>query len=403
MHASTAPAEPPSVSSRLQTKVLTSPAELIALGTEWGGLLQASRANSLFLTWEWISTWWDVYEPGQLHVVTVRTDAGDLVAVAPLYLVRREGLAFGGWQAAVFLGYGQDVTPEYLDFIVRRGWEDAAVPAILNQLMADPQIAELDLQPFAADSPVLATTLLMLRRSGGVTRHESSSRCPITVLPRSREEFLSSRSKNYRKKIGEYERRCERKLSSRVRRATTPDDVTRDLGTLRALHLARWGDESRAFRSTEYLDFHHRFAQLMLQQGRLRLFSLEATGLPLAVSYCFKYEDRYYFYQAGRNPAMKGERAGLVLMHKVLQEAIVDGAAVFDFLSGQEAYKYRWATAETGSDRVSHWKRTTGYASAMGHRTLKLLRSLPQRMFTGAGLRRGGIGIMAPPPLNGNT
>lgn len=41
---------------------------------------------------------------------------------------------------------------------------------------------------------------------------------------------------------------------------------------------------------------------------------------------------------------------------------------LFDFLSGDEAYKYRWATAECGSDRLLAWKRLPTRLASAGRR-----------------------------------
>ncbi len=363
----------------MHTEVITSLDGLQAIGAEWNPLLKASRADSLFLTWEWVSTWCRVYASQDLYVILVRDDTGCLVGVAPLRLVTREALGAMKWQAAVFVGHGEDVTPEYLDIIVRTGWEGAVVPHVVDVLQSNPDILEIDLQPIAAQSLSVPAILAALKGGGGITQHAEVSRCPIAVLPRSRHEFMAARSKNYRKKIGEYERRCQRNLTPCLRRSITPDDVHRDLESLRVLHLARWGTETRAFQSDEYLTFHARFAQLMLAQSRLRLFTLESEKRPIAVSYCFIYQGRYYFYQAGRDPSLIAERAGLVLMHKVLQEAIDEGAATFDFLSGREPYKYRWATSEDRSDRIAHWKNKAVFMGSLGQRVLSALRTIPER------------------------
>ncbi len=365
----------------LAIEVVATHASLAALRDEWTELLSVSAANTLFLTWEWVATWWQIYERGRLHVVLVRNSSGQLVGIAPLHIVRRKVL-WTGWSAAVFLGSGGDVTPEYLDFVVRDGWADVVAPAILDALLASPRIAEIDLQPLAAHSPTLAVAVARLKGAGGITTQTPGPRCPYAVLPPSRAEFLAGRSKNYRKKIGEYERRCRRKYAARFRRSTTREEVTRDLATLRTLHMARWGTSSLAFRTATYVDFHERFAQLMLQKGHLRLYSMESAtdGRPLAMSYCLNYAGRYYYYQGGRDPSTELDRTGLVLMHQVIQEAITDGAAVFDFLRGQERYKYRWATGDFGSDRVTHWKSSWTCAAAIGQRAVGALRSMPGRV-----------------------
>ena len=53
------------------------------LREEWEALLQASAANGLFLTWEWLATWWKHFSvERELFVLTARA-SGELMAIAP--------------------------------------------------------------------------------------------------------------------------------------------------------------------------------------------------------------------------------------------------------------------------------------------------------------------------------
>jgi CelD/BcsL family acetyltransferase involved in cellulose biosynthesis len=56
---------------------------LCALRPEWEDLLRRARAETLCLSIPWLDTWLQVFPPAQLFVLTVRDDAGHLVAAAP--------------------------------------------------------------------------------------------------------------------------------------------------------------------------------------------------------------------------------------------------------------------------------------------------------------------------------
>ena len=92
-----------------------------ALRAEWIDLLQNSSSHNPFLSWEWLHAWWThLGESRRLQILTVRDDDGRLVGVAPLcgsrgrwpWLSQLEFLATG-WAGS-----------DYLDLIVRRGYED---------------------------------------------------------------------------------------------------------------------------------------------------------------------------------------------------------------------------------------------------------------------------------------
>jgi len=58
-----------------------------AMRDEWNELLKSSACDCLFLTWEWLYTWWKyLREDRRLHIVAVRRGA-ELIAIAPLALI----------------------------------------------------------------------------------------------------------------------------------------------------------------------------------------------------------------------------------------------------------------------------------------------------------------------------
>lgn len=344
-----------STGAATRVEVIVTAEGLRRLRPEWDALLRAASADTVFLTWEWLLTWWEVYGAGaQLRVLTARDVAGRLIGLAPLKVVSHRVMHVG-FDRVEFIGWGKDVTPEYLDFIVWRGWEERVVPLFVEYLMRSSGVV-LDLGPFRADSPALGTLTDTLAERGDEMRHLPVARSPILDLPETVDAFMASRSRNYRKKVREYERRCNRDLAASVRMSQTPEELERDMAALVSLHHKRWNGTSRAFRTDEYRRFHREVAARLMSRGWMRMFTLETASRPLAMLYCFAYGHRYYYYQGGWDPDYASYRVGLVLMHRVVQQAIAEEARVFDFLRGEEEYKYRWATRHVSSVRLTAYR-----------------------------------------------
>jgi CelD/BcsL family acetyltransferase involved in cellulose biosynthesis len=346
----------------VEVRCVSDLAEFHELGREWNDVLARSGTRNLFLSWEWISTWWDVYggaSTSTLHVLVARGPDGATLGIAPLRLRRRRLFGVGYLSVAEFIGAGSDVTPDGLDVFAATGHEDAVVAAFGRALATDARVQAVDLRPFAGESRNLPLLQQALERHGTVEVHNHSV-CPVMNLPSTWEAFVADRSRNYRKKMGEYERRLARDLDARLRRSETPEDLARDMAALVKLHRERWGRESRAFRSREYLRFHERLARRMLDRNALRLFTLESGSRPLAMLYCFSDGHRYYYYQAGRDPELARYRVGFVLMHKAMRAAIDEGVEVFDFLRGAEDYKYHWAVRHQMNVQLQCWKTWLG-------------------------------------------
>src|SRR5215211_6794738 len=100
----------------LEVAVVKDGRAFMALEEEWEDLYQNSPHATPFQSWSWLYSWWEFYGEGyELRLVTVR-DKGLLVGIIPLMLERRWGF-FG---KLLFIGTG---TTDYLDMLVRGGWE----------------------------------------------------------------------------------------------------------------------------------------------------------------------------------------------------------------------------------------------------------------------------------------
>src|SRR5262245_829945 len=96
------------------------------LREEWDALLKESSSDCVFLTHEWLYTWWKHLADGRrLFVLAARMD-GKLVAIMPLAR-RSPQYARMMPSAFEFLGSGV-VGSDYLDLIARRGYEGIVVP-----------------------------------------------------------------------------------------------------------------------------------------------------------------------------------------------------------------------------------------------------------------------------------
>ena len=80
---------------------------------EWNELLSDSRSESVFLTWEWLHTWWNhLAGDDRLALLTVRSES-ELIAIAPF---KTSGSGSFGLSRLSFLGTGR-VGSDYLDII----------------------------------------------------------------------------------------------------------------------------------------------------------------------------------------------------------------------------------------------------------------------------------------------
>jgi CelD/BcsL family acetyltransferase involved in cellulose biosynthesis len=255
-----------------------------------------------------------------------------------------------------FIGHGADVTSEYLGLIAKKGYEEQfseRALKIINQLNG---IDVIDLKALQhKDSEIFQPAKWF---SKTICKF---SKCPVVELPESWNQYLESKSQNFKKKTKEYYRICDRDLKLKFFRIEKEKDLSRWMDELERLHKLRWKDKSRSFFSSEYKKFHRDIAQQFLVNGWLRLFFLIDGEKTIAALYCFAYNNTYYYYQSGRDPAYEKYHVGFVLINLVIQEAIKEGARVFDFLTGGESYKYRWAKRDNTCQHLLAFRNRRAY------------------------------------------
>src|SRR5204863_6928382 len=108
---------------------------LDALAPRWNALLERSGSDAIFLTWEWISTWWKVFgRRFALLLLTAEDGNGELIGIAPTMVGPRRSASGLTFRALMLIGQRADTFAEYLDFIVERGREAEVTSAFCDFL-----------------------------------------------------------------------------------------------------------------------------------------------------------------------------------------------------------------------------------------------------------------------------
>lgn len=208
---------------------------------------------------------------------------------------------------------------------------------------------------------------------GQVLRRESS---PVLVFPPGGwQEFLGSRSANFRQQLRRRERALFRHHDAAYRLSDSAT-VESDMETLFALHAKRWGADTPFLADRAV---HLDFAKVAQQRGWLRLWLLEVDGDAVAAWYGFRYADQEWYYQAGRDPVWAASGVGGILLAHTMRAAADDGARVYRLLRGDEEYKARYATEEDWTVAVASANGSRGAAALAAAATLSRLPAAARR------------------------
>lgn len=308
------------------------------LKPEWNSLLNASLSNRIFLTWEWQSIWWAAYHPGQLWVVAVRGEAGQLVGLAPWFIEERAKTG----RTVRTVGC-VDVT-DYLETLVHPDYAEAVFQALADFVIAHQDAYDtIDLCNIPEDSPVLTYFPAALESRGLSVSVKPQEVCPIIELPSTFEAYINSLDKKNRHELRRKMRRVEGENGAVDWYIVGPQhDLAAELETF--LQLMRTAHPSKAefLENDAHVTFFRTLVPVLAQEGWLQLAFLRVNGQPAAAYLDFDYNREILVYNSGLDLSVASQlSAGIVLLANLIEDAIKRGYTHFDFLRGNEDYKYR--------------------------------------------------------------
>ena len=327
---------------------VTARAELLRMEAEWNALLRSSASDTITLTHEWISTWWDVFRGGRGLFVLLAREDGKLVGIAPL--LRRRVRRFGILLRRIeFLASGEaeadEICSDYLDFVIETGREREVLGAITEFLARDKGWDELLLTDIAGESPNVAVLRELGAKPGwsfAVTREQT---CIFVPLPASRDELLKTLSSQKRKRLRK-DRRVFAEQEMRVQKVDTSEEFETAFAHLVNLHQERWTSRGYpgSFSSGPFMKFHRELARKIVPHSWLKIWILWQEDTPLCAVYDFVYGAKIFHYQSGlsarETPLIS---PGMLIWDFALEDGIEHGLSECDFLKGEVgSYKTSW-------------------------------------------------------------
>ena len=260
---------------------------------------------------------------------------GQLVGIAPLFF---ETNALGGTEVALV---GCKEVSDYLDFIFAQGHEEACFRSVIKYLKsADaPQWHTLGLCNIVEHSPTLSTFRDLLNAEGWNAVATFEDVCPIIPLPDTFEAYLATLDGKERRELQRKLRRAGE--DSVITFATNADALDKDVDDFLTLMKASMVSKT-SFMTPRMERFFHAAARTMADAGWLQLAFLEVEGVRAAAYMNFVYQDAVLVYNSGLDPQKFSYLSpGQVLIARLIEKAIADKRRTFDFLQGNEDYKYK--------------------------------------------------------------
>ncbi|MGH7377510.1 MAG: GNAT family N-acetyltransferase, partial [Candidatus Methylomirabilales bacterium] len=250
------------------------PSQFLELKAEWGALLEGAPGHGIFVTWEWLYTWWECFGGSKsLYLLAARDQDRRLRGILPLCVVRRRWLGLLELKVLQFIGRGIEgrrSAGEYsagMDLISREEDAAEAAAAFLDYIVERPGDWDLIfLDELRRSSPRTARLVDACRsRLFHAGLHPAQSTYHID-LPGEYEEFRRRLSPKMRANVGRRTRQIERRHRTRV----VTVDREEKIGEMLAVYYELIRKRHDKVLPEPRKRFHLELSRRLLENGRLR-------------------------------------------------------------------------------------------------------------------------------------
>jgi CelD/BcsL family acetyltransferase involved in cellulose biosynthesis len=352
-----------------------------ALRGDWADVASVDPDPNVFLAWPWAHTWWQHFGQGRpdhrLHVVVVRDPQG-VVGIAPLY---RSKVGVGPVATTALQRINHD-SGDYGGMLLARRTDEAVALLVEHlgaQLRGEAAVVVLSRLPSDARfTRLLGDDLVRHAATIETVVEQIGDACLFTDV---REGFdLAKQAKKH--KIRQRLRRLSEQHGQVAFVRHTGDTLEAGLDRLVSLHDRRWEEIDEQMQgllaSPDRRDFLLDAIRALDAEGMVTLLSIEADGRPVAVELDFLHEDRVFLFKGAFDPDFSAFSPGQLLHHKVFEDGLAAGVAVFDFCRGDAQYKRRWANGERHLSTVMLSR--PGLAGAVARQRFRATRALERRV-----------------------
>lgn len=332
-----------------QITIIENLSDWLGLSKEWNDLLAQSRSNTIFLTWEWLIAWTEVFlgKDRKLFILAVY-EGNQLIGMAP-WCIRHEGYFSSSMRTIECLGI-PEAASDYLDVFAKCGKEKTVARQLYDFLQRLTSTWDrIVLKDISSNSLFLLHFMNKMEEEGKYTELGSGPYCPSVSLPATSAAFLAQLSSNRRQQYARHLRILQRSGEVTLR-THLAGDVSVGLKEFYRLYEQKWGDATQLFR------FLEKFIVRSDGKSLIQVDLLNVGGQDIAGLLHLPYGNTLSMYLMGVDHSFdKAISIGNIVVGLAIEKAIAAGFSRYDFLRGDEDYKFHWSNDGKRSVRFSHY------------------------------------------------
>jgi len=318
---------------------------------KWKTIFEKDINSSIFLSWEWVSNWWKIFSNSKsLEILTVYNQSkNELIAILPLYKSRSKILCLNLMWEWRFIGSDSIACSDHLGILTQTNLEQEEFNLIFDELLKNiGDFAVLKLTDLQPTDPIIKNIISWAKNHSIKVKIEPDTTCPCVELSNTWDDYLMRLSSNFRSQIRSSYRKILNNDDMTIRSVTDNQEIIKYINELAKLNISRMDQKNQksSFLQQTMQQFLVNLATDMVQTGQAWLDIILHENRLVAASLHLVHRNTVYYYQGGFDPEYSKWRPSTVLFAHVMQRAIENEYIYFDFLRGNEKYKYRWGASQ---------------------------------------------------------
>ena len=334
--------------------IIDSENELKRITNAWNKLLIETPSSNVFLRWEWIYAWIQTYiNKNRKTFIILVYNKNDLIGIAPWYIrqIKNKGFVI---KQIEFLG-SPETASDYLDVLIKKGKEKEVTNSIYDYIMNEASSLwdVIRLRDISSNSLFLLYLSNRLKEEGKYIEISNESYCPIVLLPETYEGYLTSLSSNRREQFRRHQRLLQREGNVKHITYQYPgNEATLD-------EFIKFYEEKSNYYNASIENFLKSLSLHGNTENLIQIDYLTLNNQKLAGLLHLRNNDTLSMYLMVTDKTFNPKISiGNILVGLCIKNAIVQKIAVYDFLKGDEAYKFHWANDAKTSSRFLFYKKS---------------------------------------------
>ncbi len=275
----------------------------------------------------WLQVWWQNFGSGaELYLRSVKQNE-KILGIAPLQIRNNRASICGSVNVC-----------DYQDFITVEGLETDFFNAVMDDLIRK-GVESLDLETIRPDSAITEYLMPLAQKRQYTVDYQQVDVSLDMSLPQDWETYLGSLDRKQRHELRRKIRNLQDAGGNNYHVAEDKKTISEATNTFLQL-FPDYRQDKAEFLTAEMQTYFRSLSEALVDTGILKYGILEIGQQVAAMILYFDFHNIIYLYNSAYAPEYRSLSVGIISKARCVQDSIEKTKSRFDFLKGNEQYKY---------------------------------------------------------------